>query len=195
MSRQLSLPFPPDALPRVALGVCLGNRMVGVAVLTRERLLRAQVVGLRRLAREKRAGRLARVTRALTERFGPSRIAVVQLAGVRDDVVALDPEAVVAAATPTPTVTRYRAPDVRIALAQEGTHPTNRAVAHLLAERFPELARHAPEPAPSVEPTNGPWVPRRKYPTPKDRYYVRLFLAVAVALHDLEEELKTRLAA
>lgn len=197
MSHQLSLPFPPDALPRVALGICLGNRRTGVAVVTRDRLLRAYVIGLRRVPRRRRVAHLAAILRQLVARYDPCRIAFAQCAEVATTklhtrlVVRLSRHP----AADGLTLTTFAATDVRVALLGAGARPTNRALAVAIAARFPELETHAPEPLPFDEPTNGPWVARRAYPTPKDRYYARLFLAVAGALHDLEEELTSRLTA
>lgn len=195
---QLSLPLSHDFRPQLVLGVCLGHRDIGVALTTREHLVRTQVVGLRRHAPTSRASRAVTAIGNLLTAYEPSRIALVLIDAMTGSelVAQLDGWLRDHAALRGMTVAAYRADVVRTALVPEGTRPTNRDLAHTLAERHPELQPLAPKPRPeTIASENGSWTPRAPLPTPRERYFTRLFLAVGGALHDLDEELRARVLA
>lgn len=182
----------------LCLGVCLGNREIGVALATREYLVRAHVVTLRKQKPDERKGRAMAALQKLIADYGPNRIAVVAIPTATTTPLVTEIHAWLPT-LPTPAVyariqrmvTLYDADAVRRASVPDDLRPTNRQLAFALGERFPALSRHLPSVAVAAdgEPLAGR-VPQR---TNRERYVVRLFLAVAGAMHDLDEDLRTRL--
>lgn len=193
MTNQLSLPL---ARPALALGICLGARHAGLALATRERLVRASVANLGKRAVADRDERFAEAVSQLLDAYGVTRIALVSPRMVGPAPVAIARQAALLDALAGPRtvpVARYDADQLRVALGG-GTRPSTRNLAEALAHRFPELASRAPsaEPIPGADKVPGLATLRRRRRTPRARYWSRMFLALAGALHDLDEELKSR---
>lgn len=192
MPAQVSLPFP--RLPgraSLALGVCLGNRTTGLALATRERLLRAEVATVQGNDVEERADALTARIEGIVTAYTPSQIALVNMhapAALGPLLAALRARLEALRATAEFSLTEYDALAVRRAyLPEEGVRPTNRSLVRAIAWRFPELAdptRSRPSSVPCVV---------RVFPTSRERRASRLFLAVGGALHDLDEGLKRRI--
>lgn len=179
--------------PNVALGVCVGTRAMGIAIATREHLVRAHTVTLHRLPPASRAEYVIGVLWRLAQDYGASRLALVDVAAPRTDrfvrqlwrwpvrVVRLG--AVVA--------TRYTAEEVRASHVEAGLRPTNRALGASLAERFPEIAVRLRLGDPKTALPS--WWTRAPVRTDRERYVLRMLLALGGALHDLDQEVIARL--
>lgn len=191
-ARRSSLRAPETPRRDLALAVCLGNRTVGLALVTRERLLRAHAVTLHRVPGPKRAAYLTAVLSGLVDAYQPGRIVVVEppslsrcpLAGcVRGWTERL-------VGAQERIATSYAAVLVRASQVGDRCRATNRNLASVLTDRFPELRTLL---GPSANERTPRWSHRAPVRTPRERYCARVVLAIAGALHDLDADLKRRL--
>lgn len=184
----------PASRPTVALGVCIGPRAMGIAITTREQLIRAQTVTLHRVPLASRGAYVLGVLWRLAQAYGPRRIALVDRGGAqhtdpflrriwtwRQQAVALG--SVIAI--------RYTAAEVRVAQVGDRGRPTTRSLGQVLGARFPEIARRLRLDDPAFTPPA--WAARARLRTDRERYFARTLLALGGALHDLDEELRGRL--
>lgn len=170
------------------LGIHLGHREVGLAVATRERLVTAFVLNIRKIpSMDGRERRLRQVVGGLVDETGATRVAIVMPPARRGDnatfAAVIDDEALRRALP----VDRLLADSLRASITLSGARPSNRAVACALVKRFPELRRCAPRVEPFVE---GGRPPSR---SAHERYHGRMFLALAAALVSLDEVQKAKL--
>lgn len=182
----------------LALGLCLGRRWVGLALVSREHLVRALVLNLATTGSQR--GRLRRFAAAVgtyLDAYGASRIAVVHRGELTD--TPLTPERAWLAETASlrgVPLADYAADTIRQAHVPAGTRrATTQTLAEALAERFPELASRTPaaEGVPGADKV--PELARigRRVISPRARYWSWMFLALGSALHDLDEDVKSRL--
>lgn len=177
----------------LCLGLCLGAREVGMAVVSREHLVFVKVVHLGE-ASALRLQRFMHIVRELLDRYCPRRIAVVTLQrpGLSDHAVTEQWTALRDTARQLVT-THYTADQIRASHLSTGRQST-RALADLLGDRFPELTPHAPSTR-AARHDQGvvPGHAQRHVVSSHERYWSRAFLALAGALHDLEVDLCERL--
>ena len=176
--------------PKVALGVCIGTRAMGIAITTREQLVRAHTVTLHRLPAASRAAYVVGVLRRLVQAYGPRRIALVDRGDARTTafvrrIWSLRRKAM---ARGNVVATRYTAAEIRVAQVGDHARPTTRNLGHVLGERFPEIARRLRLDGPAT--AQPVWSTRARLRTDRERYFARTLLALGGALHDLDEELK-----
>jgi hypothetical protein len=168
----MSLALPARPADQVAAAVVIGAREVGVAVVTRERLLHGRVLNVRKIrsaaARERR---FAQVLDDVLEHGAPGHLVVVvpkDLDQTREAQLAS--LARIAAHRGLARVD-LRAPDVRRGFAPVAT---TRALSQALCERYPTLAPRVPV---STALLSGRAAPRSE----RERYWTPLFLAVGAA--------------
>lgn len=181
----------PVVAPRrrdTCLGIHLGHREVGLAVVTRERLIDAHVLTIRKIpSMDGRERRLRQVIVTLIAETGVTTIAIVEPPRRRGDngsLVAVVHDEAKRRALP---VEEVAAECLRTTYTATGARPSNRAVGLCLVGRFPELRR-------CVDPA-APVVPGARVRTRSDRerYFGRMFLALAAALVALDDGLKAKL--
>lgn len=177
----------------LCLGLCLGARELGIAVVSREHLVLAKVVHLGD-ASIHRLQRFIQVLQELLERYCPRRVAVVTRQRPGPSAHAITEQWTTLCNISRPLVaTTYTADQIRASHLPTGRQST-RALADLLGTCFPELAPHAPSTR-AARRDQGvvPEHAKRHVVSSHERYWSRAFLAVAGALHDLEVELLDRL--
>lgn len=177
----------------LCLGLCLGAREVGVAVVSREHLVLAKVVHLGETSIP-RLQRFIQVLHELLERYRPRRVAVVNRQRPGSSACAITEQSNTLHDAVHPLIaTAYTADEIRASHLPTGRQST-RALAELLGTRFPELALHAPSTR-AARRDQGvvPEHAKRHVVSSHERYWSRAFLAVAGALHDLEVDLLDRL--
>ncbi len=178
-----------------ALGIAIGGREVGLAVVTREHLLAFEVKDLHKLAsREGKESRFRNAILAVLDRFQVSRVALVapppmdaHRALVRAEEAWLAAEA---AGRSLPLAT-HAAADVRARCVPPG-RASNRALGEALAGEYPELWRSAAS-AEAVPGRDRVATLRRRIRTPRERYWARAFLALGAARRDLDLALLRRI--
>jgi hypothetical protein len=173
----------------VALGVCPGGRAVGLAIASREHLVRVYVLNLAKIpSDEGREQRFRTVLLRLLDAYGIARVAVV-LRTARSDPRVHQELAVLRALAfehdlPLGTTTGG---EVRRAFGptETGRH-ANRAVASALVTRYPALRRAIRSDREDLARSLTLGLRRTSFPSPFERYWSRMFLALGAAVLDLE---------
>lgn len=168
----------------IVLGLCPHQRETGIALLAGERLVKDEVLNLRKIpSGDGRERRFYQVLTGLLDAHNLTAMAVVVPEAedkmhpfVRCALMSLE-EAARERAIP---LRRYTAGVIQRAFVDGSDRPSVRAVATCLACRFPELAIKAP---PS---DRGP------YRTSRERYYRGMFLALGAAVLAEDEDLQHR---
>lgn len=179
----------PRRFRACALGIALGAREVGVAVVTGERLLTASVLNVRKIrSPDMRQRRFEQAVSLLLDAYAVTRLAfVADQEGGADQAAWLEREA----RRREVPATRLLPARVRAALCGPGARPSNGALARQIVGRFPLLWNRSPdsEAVPGASLAEGL---RRRTRSHRARYHARMFLAAGAAMLDLDEFARSR---
>lgn len=176
------------AFGELCLGLTLGPREVGIALLSSEHLVVFRVVNLRKIAsHEGRERRFCQVLDDLLDTFPVTRIAWSRLDERPQKTLTLveNQELAIGQAARTRQlasdhVDRDKALDH---LLPDSDPKTLYTLAEMLASRFPELREKAPssEPVPGADHVPELALVGRRLRTSRERYWSRMFLALGIA--------------
>lgn len=191
MTAQPMLP-PAGADRPIVLGLYPGGREVGLAIATRDHLVRAYVLNLRKIpSPEGRERRFQQVLAKCLDAYGIARLAIVNRrrpSRTRAICRQMATMNTLARSRTIPVAYYAACAAKRAVLGPEVARASNAAVAEALATRFPELKPKAPssEAVPGAD--RIPELARigRRFVTPRARYWSRMFLALTAAVHDLD---------
>ena len=194
MTHAPNLLAPSPTVPYV-LAIAPGRREAALAVARPDHLVRWRTVNLRKVrSREARESRFRNAVETVLDDFVIARLVIVRVPKQEDVDGLLGAEdtwlAEEAQRRSVPAVS-LDAENIRARSVSPGKHgPTNRLLAEAMLDRFPELRRADPARThPGAEHLGG--APESVVRTRRERYYVRLILAVAatqIVLEDLTTE-------
>lgn len=183
----------------LCLGLTLSAREVGLAVVSREHLVRDGVMNLKKLPSDAgKERRFQQVMVGLLDEFRPGHLSIIRppLPSQARPLIRTERLFLQTEAARRGIVFRELDPEeVKRTLVPRQARATLRELAAELARRFPELRPRSPL---ETQPPGALHLPEladrtRRVRTDKERYWSRMFLALGGAVHTLEEDLKQRL--